>query len=145
MTQNAVYTRNILRYKKDSVFFVFCLTGLGMVNDVTEATPPLKIWLFNHGIIIEVIVFFDIFFAMVYMKTDAFLSFFLTVIYICKELSISTSFSRFSVFLHISKSPAIIEYPCLTSILFIKIPIFTLRRTAAGLYHQLRIKWYLML
>ena len=44
-------------------------------------------------------------------------------IYICKELSISIGFSRFSVCSHISKTPATIAYPCKSPILFIRIPI----------------------
>ena len=57
------------------------------------------------------------------MKFDKFLRFVLTVIYICKELYILISFSRISVFLHISKSPATIAFPCSTPIPFIRIPI----------------------
>ena len=45
------------------------------------------------------------------MGTDKFLSFFLTVIYVCEE------FIRFYVFLHISKIRATIVYPCLTLVL----------------------------
>ena len=56
-------------------------------------------------------------FAIFCMKTDNFLSFFLTVIYTCKDLSISTSFIRFSVFWHISKSLATIAYPLLMYLL----------------------------
>ena len=53
------------------------------------------------------------------MKTDKCLSFFLTVIYVCKELSLSINFSRFSVFSNISKRNyyfATILYPCITLI-----------------------------
>ena len=56
-----------------------------------------------------------------YMKSDIFLLFFLTIIYICKKSSFLTSFSRCYMFLHFSKYPASIAYPCITPILFIKI------------------------
>ena len=47
----------------------------------------------------------------------------LTVFYVCKELSISISFSQFPVFWHILKSPATIVCPCVTLILFLRILI----------------------
>ena len=56
-------------------------------------------------------------------KSGKFLSFFLSLFDVFKKLSISISFSRFSVFLHILKSPATIVYPCITLILFFRIPI----------------------
>ena len=58
------------------------------------------------------------------MKSDKFLLFFLTIIYIYKESSFSIRFSRFYMFLYISKCPATIAYPCITPILFIKIRIY---------------------
>ena len=68
----------------------------------------------------------DSFFTIFCMKTDKFHSFFVTVIFIYKEMSISISFSWFSVFSHISKSPAIIVYPCITLTLFSRISILPL-------------------
>ena len=67
------------------------------------------------------------------IETYKFLLIFLTIINICKEMSISMSFSRFSV--SISKGPSTILYPCITVILFLRIPHFGL--TAAWLYNQL--------
>ena len=56
------------------------------------------------------------------MKTEKFLSFFLIVMYVCKEYSISIRFSRFSVFLYLSIMLATIVYPCRTLTLFLRIP-----------------------
>ena len=100
--------------------------GSGVLHQLVERRcrgKAPKMWLFDHGCVIEIIVFFNSFFAIFCIKTDKFLSFFLTAIYICEELSIFTSFSRFFVFLHISKRPATIAYPCIyiTVILFIRI------------------------
>ena len=80
------------------------------------------------------------------MKTDKFLSFFLTLIYVCKELSISISMSRFTGSLHISKTSATIVYPCITLILYWRTHLthLTFGLTAAELHNRWQIKWYLM-
>ena len=72
--------------------------------------------------------------------------FFLTVIYICKELSILIRFSQFCVFSHISKNPVTIY--CVSfynSHTIFKNTYLIFGLIASGLYNQLQIKWYLML
>ena len=59
MIQNAVYTRDVYRYKEDCVIGVLYHRG----DDVAVAKKTNKMWLFNFGCVIEIIVFFDSFFA----------------------------------------------------------------------------------
>ena len=87
-----------------------CIRG----DDVAEAKKKkTKMRLFDHGCVIhvEIIVFFYSLFSI----TDNFLSLVLSVIYICKELSIATNFSPYSVFLYISNSPGTILCLCILS------------------------------
>ena len=62
MIPNAVYTRDVYRYKKDSVYFVSFITEGGRCCRDQKIKQP-KMWLFDHGCVIEIIVFFDSFFA----------------------------------------------------------------------------------
>ena len=120
--QDATYTKHVYRHIKHCVGVGSCFTGGGGERCFRGKKP--KAWLFDPGCVIWIIVFFDSFFAIYCMNTDKFLSFFLNVIYICSEMSISISFSRFSVFSHISKNSTTTVYTCLTLILFLKISIF---------------------
>ena len=81
-------------------------------------------------------------FALVCMKFDTFLCFFLTVIYLCKELSSLIRFSRLYVFSHIRK-----KKPChyFLSHTFHKNSHLPFGLIAAGVYDQTRLKWYLVL
>ena len=95
-----------------------------MDNNCVKYYPDTHRWVMNKNCV----------------STDKFLSFFLTVIYICSELSISISFSRFSVFSHISKNSTTTVYPCITLILFFLNIHLSFGLTAALLYNQLQIR-----
>ena len=59
-----------------------CMTERG--GRCSRGKKKPKMWLFNLDFVIEIIVFFNSFFDIFYIKSDTFLIFFLTVIYICK-------------------------------------------------------------
>ena len=119
VTQDATYTKHVYQHSKHYVGVGSCIKG----GEPCCRGKKQKMWLFDHCCFLLILVFFGIFFALFCMKIDKFLLFFPTKIYLCKELSILINFSRISVFLHISNSPATIAYPCNTPILFIRISV----------------------
>ena len=127
MIQDATITKHVYRY----VWVESCIKVEGgwRGNDVTKAkneNDPIWSWLCYIN------VFLDSFFVIFAWKLVNFFhssSLYCNLsMYICKDLSILTSFSPFSMFSiwHFSKNPATIAYPdmyCITAILFIRIPI----------------------
>ena len=79
-------------------------------NALVQVTQARKCFCFKEGTMLQgqkmkmclldygFVIYFDSFFAIFCMETEKFLSFFLTVIYICKELSISISINHDSSF-----------------------------------------------
>ena len=92
--QDTIYTKHVYQYSKRYVEVGSCFKDRGTM---LQRQKP-KMWLFDLSCVTWIVVFFDSFFVLFWMETDKFLSFFLTVIYICKDLSIPISFSQFSVF-----------------------------------------------
>ena len=123
LIQDATYTKHVYQQSQHFVGVGYCIKGQRGGGAMLQGQNP-KMWPFDPCCFILIIMFFGIFFALFCMKLDKFLSFYLTIIYLCKELSILINFSRISVFLRISNNPATIAYPSNTPILFMRIPIF---------------------
>ena len=116
--QNAAYNKHVYQHSKPYVGVGSCIKGGGghVAVERNENVAILS-WLcyINNRVLLQ-------FLGNFCMKTDKFLSFFVAVIYICKEMPICMFKSNFCI-LHISKSPLTIVHPCITPILFLRMPI----------------------